>query len=374
MTVAADVNSSDSPLETDDSDEPAETHITETEETPTEVAADTAAKTAEHADPPHPELQAAIVFNPIKIDLEVMKAAVAAAEKAAGWSETLWFETSEGDPGEGMARDAVAAGVAVVMAAGGDGTVRAVASGLRGSGVPIALVPSGTGNLLARNLGLTLNQIDLSISTAFTGDDRPIDVGVVEVERESGSTEQHVFVVMAGLGLDAQMIANTDPKLKKRAGWVAYVDAIAKSLRDSNRLHIRYNLDGEGNRTATVHTILIGNCGLLPGNIQLLPDAAIDDGIFDIVALRPEGFFGWAQIWVKVVWENGVLHRSQAGRKIMSLTKEVRTLRYLKGKELVMRLEQPEEFEMDGDAFGKGIAFKTVVDPGALVVKVPAAG
>lgn len=329
--------------------------------------------TAEHADPPHPELQAAIVYNPIKIDLEVMRAAVAAAEKAAGWSETLWFETSEKDPGEGVTREAIAAGVDVVMAAGGDGTVRSVASALRGSGIPIALVPSGTGNLLARNLNMVLNQVDVSVSAAFTGGQRAIDLGVIEVERESGSKEQLVFVVMAGLGLDAQMIANTDPRLKKRAGWIAYVDAIAKSLRDSNRLTIRYNLDGQGNRTARVHTILVGNCGSLPGNIVLLPDAQVDDGVFDIVALRPEGFFGWVQIWIKIVWENGVLRRSQAGRKIMSLTKEVRTLRYLKGRELIMRLDKPEEFEIDGDGFGKGVAFKTVVDPGALLVKVPAA-
>jgi diacylglycerol kinase (ATP) len=320
----------------------------------------------------HPRRIAAVVYNPIKVKLPLLQAAVAAAESAAGWGTTLWFETSVDDPGEGVARDALAAGADVVMAAGGDGTVRSVAEALRGTGTPVALLPSGTGNLLARNLNLTLDHLAESVSTAFTGENRPIDLGVARIQRADGSRAQRIFLVMAGLGLDAQMIANTDPVLKKKVGWLAYVDAIGKSLRDDNRINIKYNLDGQGNKSARVHTVLIGNCGSLPGNILLLPDAAVDDGIFDIVALRPDGIVGWARIWVKIVWENGVLRRSQVGRKLMSLTKEVRTLRYMKGKVLVMRLENPQEFELDGDPFGKAIAIKTTVDPLALAVRIPA--
>jgi diacylglycerol kinase (ATP) len=315
---------------------------------------------------------AAIVFNPIKVDETKLRAAVATAESAAGWGESLWFETSEQDPGGGQAKQALDAGATIVMAAGGDGTVRAVAEALRGSGTPIGLLPSGTGNLLARNLGLTLDNLPESITTAFTGKDRKIDLGVVEARRADGSKDSHVFLVMAGLGLDADMIANTNPKLKARVGWLAYVDAIIRSLKGSNRLRIRYQLDDQPAKTLNAHTVLIGNCGSLPANILLLPEAVVDDGIFDIVALRPDGFLGWVQIWVKIVWENGVLRRSQVGRKLMSLTKEVRTLRYMKGKQLVLRLESPQEFELDGDPFGKAIAIKATVDPLALTVRIPA--
>jgi len=316
--------------------------------------------------------RAAIVYNPIKVDLALLRACVQTAEETAGWQSTLWLETSEEDPGQKVTRQALDEGADVVMAAGGDGTVRAVAEALEGSGVPIALLPSGTGNLLARNLELTLDNLDESVSTAFTGRDREIDLGVVEIEREDRSRERMVFLVMAGLGLDAQMIANTDPGLKKRVGWLAYVDAIAKSLRDRQRISLRYQIDGQSSRSARVHTVMVGNCGSLPGNILLLPDAAVDDGLFDIVALRPEGFFGWVQIWVKIVWENGVLRRSQVGRKIISLQKEVRTLRYLRGAEVKLRLEKPEEFELDGDAFGKAIALRASVDHLGLTVKMPA--
>jgi diacylglycerol kinase family enzyme len=315
--------------------------------------------------------KAALVYNPIKVDLDALRAAVAAEEEAAGWGETLWIETTVDDPGQGQTKEALDAGADLVIAAGGDGTVRAVAEALHGSGVPIALLPSGTGNLLARNLDLTLDDIGNSLETAFRGTDRPIDLGLIRIRHEDDSVSQHAYLVMAGLGLDAKMLAATDEELKAKVGWLAYVQAIAKVLRDKNQLRIRYNLDGKGNRSVRAHTIMIGNCGSLPANILLLPDAAVDDGLFDIVLLRPEGFVGWVQIMAKIFWENGILRRTAVGRRFMGATKEVRALNYLRGRELVMRLSRPEEIELDGDGFGKAVSVKTWVDAGGLVVRVP---
>ena len=317
--------------------------------------------------------RAAIVYNPVKVDLEAVKAAVARAQEAAGWDETLWFETSVEDPGAGQTREALEQGVDMVIAAGGDGTVRVVAEALQDSKASLALLPSGTGNLLARNLNLTLDDVDNALTVAFSGEDRAIDIGVIDIETSKGR-DRHSYVVMAGLGIDAKMLANTDDDLKKRAGWLAYVDALRKALLDKNQLEFRYSLDGAKNRKVRAHTIIVGNCGALPANILLLPDAAVDDGEFDIVLLRPEGFFGWAQIIFKVVWENGVLRRSGAvGKKLMGLTKEVSALRYVKGHELVVRLEKPQEIELDGDPFGTTSAFRTWIEPGGLTVRVPAA-
>ncbi|MFT4028959.1 MAG: diacylglycerol kinase family protein [Protaetiibacter sp.] len=320
--------------------------------------------------------RAAVVYNPVKVDLERLRAAVAAAESEHGWAKSVWLETSEDDPGQGLAKRAVAARVDVVIAAGGDGTVRAVAEALQGTGVALSLLPSGTGNLLARNLGLavTPGRLEATVDIAFSGRDSAIDVGVVEVDRPDGSTETHSFVVMAGLGLDAKMIANTNPELKKRVGWLAYVDAIGRSLVDKEVLRIRYRLDGGEERSTRAHTVLVGNCGTLPGNIQLLPEAEIDDGLLDIVALRPEGFGGWARVWVGIVWENGVLRRSQVGRKLLDMRqKPVRALRYLRGRLIEGRLDRPEEFELDGDEFGLITAFRARVDPAGLVVRLPRA-
>lgn len=314
---------------------------------------------------------AAVIYNPIKVKVRALKATVKAAEAAAGWNKSLWFETSVLDPGGEVAKKALAQGADVIMAAGGDGTVRAVAESLRGTGVPLALLPSGTGNVLARNLGFTLNNLGHSVDTAFTGTARAIDLGIVEAERADGARTTHAFLAMAGIGLDAQMAAHTNAELKARAGWIAYVDPIARALRDRNSVKIRFSVDGGSVRSASVNTVIVGNCGLLPGNVLLLPDAEIDDGILDIVAFRPKGFFGWAQISIKLFWENGVLRRSTVGRRLISMSREIRALRYVRGKEFTMRLERPEDFELDGDPYGEAIALKAWVDHLSLQVMVP---
>jgi diacylglycerol kinase family enzyme len=318
--------------------------------------------------------RAALIYNPVKLDGngDALRDKVKQLEAEHGWGETIWLETTVEEPGGQQAEQALGEKVELVIAAGGDGTVRVVAEAMRGTGIPLALLPSGTGNLLARNLNLTLDDVDNALTTAFAGDDRPIDMGVIELRNGDSKTKRHAYLVMAGLGLDAKMLANTDDDLKAKAGWLAYVKAIGKALGDRNQLHMRYRLDEGATRSVRAHTIMIGNCGSLPANILLLPDASVDDGEFDIVVLRPEGFVGWVQIVVKIFWENGVLRRTTAGRKLMGLTKEVRALNYLKGKEFVLKLSRPEEVELDGDSFGKATAIRTWVDPKSLVVRMPA--
>ncbi|MCU1407842.1 MAG: diacylglycerol kinase [Glaciihabitans sp.] len=314
--------------------------------------------------------QAAVVYNPIKVDIDAIKAAVSREEKAAGWPETLYFETSAEDPGQGPTKQALDAGATLVIVAGGDGTVRAVAEAIRNSDATLALLPSGTGNLLARNLKLTLNDLDHSINSAFTGRDRDIDIAQIKIRRADDSVDEHSYLVMAGLGIDAKMIANTDDDLKKKAGWLAYVQAILMVFRDKETLRFRYQLDDHSQHNVRVHSIMIGNCGSLPANILLMPDAAVDDGVFDVLLLKPKGVWGWLQIFGKVFWENGVLSRTKAGRSLP--TKEVDALTYTTGKKLSLRLSRPEEIELDGDGFGKATAFRTWLEPGGLTVRVPA--
>jgi diacylglycerol kinase family enzyme len=313
---------------------------------------------------------AAVVYNPIKVDLPALEAVVAAEQAAAGWGETLWFETTVEDPGRGATEAALAKRVDMVIVAGGDGTVRAVAEAISTSDVPLALLPSGTGNLLARNLKLTLDDLEHSIHSAFTGDDRQIDLGMIEIRREDARVDRHAYLVMAGLGLDAKMLANTDEELKAKVGWLAYVKAIAIALRDKNQLRVRYKLDAKRTRSLRAHTVIIGNCGSLQANVLLLPEAAVDDGLLDIVLFRPEGFIGWAQIATKIIWENGVLSRTRLGRKFR--TKDVEALNYIKGRRFALTVSRPELIELDGDEFGQAVAINTWVEPGKLSVRVPA--
>ena len=211
-------------------------------------------------------------------------------------------------------------------------------------------------------------------SLAFSGVDRAIDLGVATVTTESGDTDDHVFLVMAGVGVDAQMLAATRPDLKKQVGWLAYVDASMRVLPRAKPFRIRYSLDGRPDRSTHISTILIANCGLLPGNLQLLPEAQLDDGILDIAILRPKGVLGWLKLWRKVSWENGFLRRSEVGRSIIRLTEtnDERDMLTLRGGSIRLVPDEPREFELDGDEFGLVKSVYLRADRRALIVRVPA--
>lgn len=319
------------------------------------------------------EATVAVIYNPVRIDVPRVRAAVEAAAARAGGVELLWLETTPEEGGQAQAREALARGATLVLAAGGDGTVRAVAEALRDRGATLGLLPSGTGNLLARNLGVPYANVEEACAIAFDGDTRAIDLGVATATREDGERTEHTFLVMAGVGIDATMIANARPALKRRVGWLAYVDAGFRALPKAHKVRIRYRLDDEPERSARVSTILIANCGTLPGNMELIPDGAVDDGLLDVAILQPESVFGWLTIWRKVTWENRVLRKSALGRRIIRFTdRAIRTrLSYLRGADVRLRMEQPEPFELDGDAFGDVVALDLAVDEGGLRVRVP---
>ena len=163
--------------------------------------------------------------------------------------DVRWWETTEEDPGQGVAEAAIAAGADLLIVAGGDGTVRAVAEHLAdvSAAVDIAIVPLGTGNLFARNLDVPINDVPAAFARALDGRARPIDVGWVEVDLDDG-TERHAFVVMVGFGIDAHMIAETDDDLKDKAGWLAYVESLGRALSASDIVPFTHH---DGRRAGT---------------------------------------------------------------------------------------------------------------------------
>lgn len=320
--------------------------------------------------PASPQPRAAVVYQPHKTDLAGLRESVQRHEHTAGWGRTRWYETDADDAGVAATKRAVEAGASVILASGGDGTVRAIAEALRGTGVPMAVVPQGTGNLLARNIGLPLGDFDEAVRAAFQGQNRPIDLGVITIIREDESEDEHVFLVLAGMGLDARAISATRSKLKKRMGWLAYVDAGVRTIIRDSPLRILYSVDHSPSRAMTVYTVMIGNCGLLPGGVLLIPDAELDDGRLDIVALRPLGAFAWLRIWHKIAWENGVLRRSKTGRRIIDLVRDTRSVSYLQSQSFSVSVHHPEPIQLDGDDFGLALAASGVVDPGSLMLRV----
>ena len=167
-----------------------------------------------------------MILNPIKVeDVGQFRTIVAEMAKESGWSEPTWQYTTIEDPGTGMAERAAVSGADLVMVCGGDGTVREVCAELAGTGIPVGIIPAGTGNLLARNLDIPL-YLRSAIDVALNGQDRAIDL----VNVGGDGIEDTHFMVMAGMGFDAAIMEGVNEDIKKKIGWVAYVISGLKSL------------------------------------------------------------------------------------------------------------------------------------------------
>jgi diacylglycerol kinase (ATP) len=315
-------------------------------------------------------LRAAIVVNPTKVRLSALESSVAAHESTSGWAASEWFETSADDDGRDAVERAAASAPDLVVVAGGDGTLRAAASVLAGSGITIGVVPSGTGNLFARELGLPVNSIDSAVATAFDGQDRPVDLGFARLERADGDSEERAFLVMAGIGLDAHMAAHTNQRLKKRIGWLAYSDPIARSILGNRRFDMVYGLDDKPDVEMRAHTVIVGNSGSLTAGMLLIPDAVVDDGLLDAVVMRPKGGGGWTNIGYRLAF-NRVLYRTRFGRFVGRLTPKPRAILYAQAKALRVRFREPQEIQLDGDPNGSVMAVALRVEHLALTIRVP---
>ena len=292
-----------------------------------------------------------VVLNPVKVDdASVFKVRVAAAAHDAGWEEPLWYETTVDDAGAAMATAALSAGVNVVAVAGGDGTVRKVCASMAGSGVPVGIIPTGTGNLLARNLGLPLT-IDGALAVLFGGRDRAVDMVCVEGD---DLLVDH-FVVMAGLGLDAAIMAGADDAIKAKVGWPAYALSALRHVRYP-AVRVDISVDDAPFERFRARTVVVGNVGNLQAGIPLLPQAAIDDGRLDVVVIAPRRTLGW----LVLVWRV-LLRRPHTDERLGRMT----------GRRVVVRAAQPAPRQLDGDIVGEGRELRAEVEAGVLLIRVP---
>ena len=304
-----------------------------------------------------PKRVAAVIVNPTKFDnIEAVRAQVTKSCLAAGWDQPLWVETTAQDPGTGQARQAVKDGATLICPLGGDGTVRAVAAALVGTETPMGLLPGGTGNLLARNLNLPVDSLEDALKVALTGQNKRVDVGRLTVDHsgEHEQLEEHIFLVMAGVGFDAAIMADTPERLKNTVGPLAYTFSAAKNLRGP-QFKVRMKIDDEPEFTRRARTVVIGNCGKLTGGLVLMPEAQVDDGWLDAIILSPAGVVGWVAV---------------AGRVISQKRKGHERVDHHRLKSVTIRCDRPEEVQIDGDTIGQARALSATVDPLALVVRV----
>lgn len=300
----------------------------------------------------------AVVVNPAKAPhgVEDLVRLVTAETEKVGWAPPKIWETTTEDFGAGMAKEALEAGAALVVAAGGDGTTRAVAGVLAGSGVPMGLLPMGTGNLLARNLGIPLNDGPAAVDVILHGDTRALDLCRAHVMRPSGRVSVEPSVVMLGMGFDAEVVGETDDTLKRTIGWGAYVASGLGRL-VGRRHPVRLWLDDEPPQIEKVRSVLVATAGTLTGGVTLLPEAQLDDGLADVVTVTPRTLAGWAQI---IWWAL----RGAKGSNPLVQQRQARTVR--------IDARWPMPAQMDGDPVGDTIRIDVTVEAGALMVRAPA--
>ncbi len=313
-------------------------------------------------------MRTVVVVNPTKVDdLDAVRRTLEAAAADCGADAPELVETSEADPGFGQTRDAVERGADLVCALGGDGTVRAVAQELVDTGVPLGLLPGGTGNLLARNVGTPVDDLGDALRAALTGRTRTVDVGWLVLDPTEGQAgpdlpgaadNVHCFTVMAGLGFDAQIMDDAPEGVKDKVGWAAYVASGGQHLRDDG-FSLRMTADGETTEEAAARTVVVGNCGELTGGLVLLPEAEIDDGVLDLAVLTPSGVAGWLAVAARVV----------AGRESDGPDLDRR-----RARDLTLHVDPPQLAEVDGDVLAETTEVRLVVQPGCLEVRVPPEG
>ena len=268
-------------------------------------------------------LRTAVVVNPARVEgVEELRATIEETLAAAGWPAPAWFETTPEDPGAGQARRAVEEGAEVVFVSGGDGTVRSCVEGLAGTEAALAVLPAGTGNLLATNLGLP---------------DDPSEGVRLAVERgrhllDIGEVDGQAFAVMAGMGFDAKLLEDASSTLKARIGSPAYVLSALKHLRD-RPMRVEIRIDDEPPLHRRARTVVIGNVGRLQGGVRLLADAEPDNGQLDVAVLTPRRLADW----LALAW--GVLRRHD----------RVSRMEVLRGSRITVASDHNQPCELDGD-------------------------
>lgn len=313
--------------------------------------------------------RAAIVFNPTKSGVNQLRKSVAAMERAFDWQDSIWLETEADNPGHAATLRALEHAVDLVIAAGGDGTVRYVAGALRGSGVPLGIVPAGTGNLLARTLDLPLGDPKAALQIAFGQTEQNLDV----VEVSVNGKQQEPSVVLSGVGVDAAMIDATSAELKKRVGWLAYIDGLLRALPKIRSFRVRLSIDGAEPRGHKVSVVMFANLADLPGNVSLAPNSAIDDGLFDVIVVQPRHLFDWLWVWRRVSWENAVLRRTESGTRLAERLKgrNRSQIVHMRAKQAELWIDdEPWPAQVDGDPVGNASNLSVRLYPQALRVRV----
>lgn len=263
----------------------------------------------------------------------------------AGFAQPLWYEVAKSRQAPDCAREAMAAGADVIFVWGGDGTVQRCIDAVAGHDATIAILPAGTANLLASNLGIP-QDVDEAVQIGLHGDRRTLDTGTVNGEH---------FAVMAGAGLDALMIKDADAGLKDRIGRAAYLWTGAKNLSASP---VTATVDVEGRRfyKGTITCVLVGNVSEVLGGIEVFDGARPDDGLLEVGVVTAQSRLQWARTIGRIA-----LGRAEKSPFVVTS----------RGTSIKVRFDKPTAYELDGGVRKATKKLRVTIKPASITVCVP---
>lgn len=233
-----------------------------------------------------------------------------------------------------------------VFSLGGDGTAVEIISALSPNGPPVGVLPGGTGNLLARALGIPLN-VSRAVGALVNGSEATVDLGRL------GDRTQ--FVIGAGVGIDSAMIAGTSSAWKRRVGVLAYIVAGAVHVLRRRRFTATVTVDGDA-VTCSASVVLVVNFGvLLNGLVTLGNGIRPDDGKLDVCIFDPVSTIDVARITYKLLFRD---FRPDSA------------MRYIRGNQVTVHTDPSLPAQADGELIGN-TPFFAVVEPLAARLLVP---
>jgi diacylglycerol kinase family enzyme len=266
---------------------------------------------------------------------------------AAGHPDALWFEVAKSKQAPDRVREAMDKGADLLFVWGGDGSVQRCLDTMAREKVqaPIAILPAGTANLLALNLGIPTS-IEEAVEVGLQGDRRRMDTATLNGEH---------FAVMAGAGLDALMIRDADGTLKDRLGRAAYLFTGARNLRASP-VRARVTVDGRPVHDDIITCILVGNVGKVLGGLELFEGSRLDDGLVEVGVVTAQSATDWART---------------IGRAVVGRPTQSPFITTTRGAKITVRFDREVECEVDGGVRGKAAKLTFRARPGSVTMCVP---
>lgn len=264
----------------------------------------------------------------------------------AGHPDPLWYEVKKSSKAPKAVRRALKDGATLLFVWGGDGMVQHCVDALVKADVALAILPAGTGNLLAASFEIP-KDISKAVEIGLHGARKKIDVGVMNGER---------FVAMAGTGLDAIMIRDTSTAAKQRLGRLAYFESGLKAMR-AKRVALKIRIDGAAWFKGKASCVLFGNIGTLTGGLKVFETAKPDDGALEVGVVTAKDIWQWIQVFSRVTI--GRVDRSPL-------------VQTTKGRKVVVELKRKRTYELDGGARQKSKRLEVHVEKRAITLCVPA--